>query len=267
MKSKRHDYLTIVAIYGHNDGATAIPALVQSMRELPGARGLLISIKKPPGLPPEIEWTPIVGMDYRQYSLFVMYCLTHFIKTDYVLTVQDDGWVLNGENWRDEYLNYDYVGAPCHVAIVDGEVRLQFDWVLLPNARVVQNGGFSLRSRKYLLAPGLHGVMYHFQEEKPIPYEDFQLAGLYRPQMESLGIRYAPDEIAKNFAVEYFGPVFHDNTRFEDLFGLHGQTRRLRDNKVVDYGITYDVASTIYREVAFMDYLDSIGYSVEYAAA
>src|SRR5476651_2455270 len=119
LNPRHHDTLTIVAIYGHNDGSAAIPALAHSMRELPGARGLLISIAKPADLPADIAWKPVLPMDHRQYSLFVMYCLTHFIDTDFALIVQDDGWVVNGNNWRDEYLNYDYIGAPGHAAIVD----------------------------------------------------------------------------------------------------------------------------------------------------
>ena len=58
MSSRQHDYLTVVAIYGHNDGAVALPALRHRMRELPGARGLLISSAKPAALPTGIEWKP-----------------------------------------------------------------------------------------------------------------------------------------------------------------------------------------------------------------
>ncbi len=264
MNSRHHDYLTIVAIYGHNDGSATIPALVHSMREMPGAKGLLISISKPPGLPDDITWMPVLPMDHRQYSLFVMYCLTHFIKTEFALIVQDDGWVVDGNNWRDEYLEYDYIGAPNHAAIVASVLVQRYEWLGMDNPLVIQNGGFSLRSRKYLLAPGLHGLMYHFQEQIPIPYEDVQLAGLFRPQLEALGIRFAPNDVAKTFSVEYFGPGFHDDTRFDAIFGLHGRSRKLHDNKIIQYSASYDEAATVYREVEFMDYLESIGYSVQY---
>ena len=39
-----HDQLTIVSVYGHNNGASAIPSIVKSMKELPGSKGLLISL-------------------------------------------------------------------------------------------------------------------------------------------------------------------------------------------------------------------------------
>ena len=69
------DSLTIVAIYGHTDGQESIPAIRKSLAELSGSRGLLISIKEPTGLPSNIKWQKILPMDYRGYSLFLMFCL------------------------------------------------------------------------------------------------------------------------------------------------------------------------------------------------
>ena len=59
------NFLTIVAIYGNTDGHEALPAIRKSMGELPGSRGLLISIKEPTGLPASIKWQKILPMDYR----------------------------------------------------------------------------------------------------------------------------------------------------------------------------------------------------------
>ena len=49
-----HDQLTIVSVFGHNDGSAAIPSIIKSMQELPGSKGLLLSIEKPENLPDEI---------------------------------------------------------------------------------------------------------------------------------------------------------------------------------------------------------------------
>ena len=91
-----HENITVCAVYGHNDGSSALPAILRSMSELPGSKGLLISAEKPWGLPQGIEWAHTNPLNYRQYSLYMMYCLHQHIFTDYALTVQDDGWVLNG---------------------------------------------------------------------------------------------------------------------------------------------------------------------------
>jgi hypothetical protein len=99
-----HNNLTIVSVYGHNDGSSAIFAIQKSMQELSGSRGLLLSIAKPDNLPENIEWKQIGFLDYMMYSTFVMHSLYAFIETDYCLMVQDDGWVLNGANFKPEYL-------------------------------------------------------------------------------------------------------------------------------------------------------------------
>ena len=42
-----HSELTIVSVYGHNNGASAVPSIKRSMAELPGSKGLLLSLAKP----------------------------------------------------------------------------------------------------------------------------------------------------------------------------------------------------------------------------
>ena len=96
-----HDQLTIVSVVGHNNGSVAIPSIMKSMQELPGSKGLLLSIEKPENLPPEIEWKHIYFLNYKQYTVFMMHSLYAFIKTDYCLVVQDDGWVLNGDKFTE----------------------------------------------------------------------------------------------------------------------------------------------------------------------
>ena len=113
-----HDQLTIVSAYGHGDGAATIPSISKSMKELPGSRGLLLSPQKPANLPEHIEWKQIYWLDYRGYSTFMMHCLYSFIDTEFCLVVQDDGWVLDGNNWKEDYYNYDYIGGITHAGLV-----------------------------------------------------------------------------------------------------------------------------------------------------
>lgn len=48
----------------------------------------------------------------EEYSNFVLSELDKYVQTQYVLLVQYDGFILNPEQWADDFLNYDYVGAP-----------------------------------------------------------------------------------------------------------------------------------------------------------
>ena len=77
-----HIDLTIVSVYGHNNGASALPSIKRSMAELPGSRGLLLSLSKPDNLPNNIEWKQIGFINYLQYSVFMMHQLYAFIDTE-----------------------------------------------------------------------------------------------------------------------------------------------------------------------------------------
>ena len=87
---------------------------------------------------------PIKNM--KDYSRFMIYHLNDYINTKYVLTIQYDGFIINTDAWKDEFFNYDYIGAP---------------WPWREEAFVtpygehisVGNGGFSLRSKKLLEVP------------------------------------------------------------------------------------------------------------------
>ena len=162
-----HDKLTIVSVFGHNDGSSAVPSIIKSMEELPGSKGLLLSIEKPENLPSDIEWKHIYFLNYKQYTVFMMHSLYAFIKTDYCLVVQDDSWVLNGDKFTEEFYQYDYIGPPTHCGLQFSQdaskiehLFLQFNWIDKPNTLVVQNGGFSLRSKKFLEACNVYGITY-----------------------------------------------------------------------------------------------------------
>lgn len=263
-----HEKLTIVAIYGHNDGTSVIPAMLTSLGHLPGSRGLLLSLCRPPSLPDSIVWRRIPPLTYLQYSIFMMHCLHAFIDTDFCLVVQDDGWVINGANFKESHYEYDYIGAPCHAAILHNKLVQRFRWVHTPAnlVTVIQNGGFSLRSRRFLEAPHRHGIAYRPETRAPLFNEDIQLTGTLRPLLEEVGIRFAPDEIAREFAVEYFGPAFHDSLDFSRLVGHHARSRRLIGPKQVSVGLTQTQAARIHKEMDFLGYLERLGYKLHFRA-
>jgi hypothetical protein len=258
-----HDQLTIVSVYGHNNGASAIPSILKSMKELKGSKGLLISLEKPSKLPKKIAWKRCHFIDYLGYSLFMMHGLYAYIETDYCLVVQDDGWVLNGKNFKPEYYDYDYIGAPSHCAFGDGNLYLQFSWTQATEpVKVVQNGGFSLRSKRFLEACNKHGIMHLNSNEIHGWNEDAQLSSILKPVLQSYGYKYCPDEIAKYFSIEYVGLGFHEeNFDYNKLLGHHAQTRKLAStNHVV---VPIDPINS-YGEIDFLGWLQTQGYTVEY---
>lgn len=116
--------LTIVAVTGAQSYAqNSVYAIQRSYFELQKKipvqklRCLLVSPEKPEVFFDNIQHLPCKPFGYLEYSLFMVYSLAQFIETSHVLIVQDDGWVLNGNNWQDVFFNYDYIGSPLPIFV------------------------------------------------------------------------------------------------------------------------------------------------------
>lgn len=160
---------------------------------------------------PDIDTIKIPPIRSRQeYSKFILHQLHHHIETEFVLLIQWDGYVIHPNAWTNEFLNYDYIGAV---------------WGQYKDNHRVGNGGFSLRSRKLLLAT------------KEIPFdgtleEDVLICRQYRPFLEEkYAIRFAPDHTAEKFSFETTYPT-------QQPFGFHGLFNlwmALAPNKVEEF--------------------------------
>jgi hypothetical protein len=145
------------------------------------------------------------GNDIIGYSKFMLEKLPNIINTDYVLVVQWDGFIINPDAWTNDFLNYDYIGAP---------------WPQYNH--ICGNGGFSLRSKKFLDAQKsiCHNINYKkFRGDdsfKNIP-EDLILAHYFREKFEKVGCSFAPSELGYRFSIEV-GDYDKNNLPF----GFHG---------------------------------------------
>lgn len=146
----------------------------------------------------------IPKLDYKQYNEFVALKLGDYVDSD-VLLVQNDGYILDGTKWNDEFLEYDYVGAPWppQTHFKDGEeIR-------------VGNGGFSYRSKNLLDAPKILGLEFT-DKETGYWHEDGFLCVHYRDALEAYGIKFAPVEVAARFSRELEVPE-----TVKETFGFH----------------------------------------------
>lgn len=132
----------------------------------------------------------------KEYSEFCLRSLKDWFTTSHCLVVQHDGYILNPAAWRDEFLDYDYVGAP---------------W--LWHGGVVGNGGFSLRSLKLARETASPDFEPNFIPE--FPNEDWSICVTNRALMESRGIKFAPLDLASKFSVE--------DSPWTGQFGFHGK--------------------------------------------
>ncbi len=147
-----------------------------------------------------IEIIKIDKLDYKGYNEFVAMKLWQFIGSDYILLVQNDGYITDSTQWTDEFLKYDYVGAPWPIPADDISYRTASGKI----ARV-GNGGFSLRSRKLLRAPTILGLEFT-DNGSGFWHEDGFLCVHSRDVLEKNGIAFAPVELAARFSTELVVP-------------------------------------------------------------
>ncbi|MFA6269621.1 MAG: DUF5672 family protein [Candidatus Paceibacterota bacterium] len=154
---------------------------------------------------------PHIG-SIEAFSEFCIRDLVKYVSTDFVLLVQYDGFILNPKSWLDEFLNYDYIGAPWFVHDEFWFERFNFPRNLF-DTTVVGNGGFSLRSKKFLETSARLVNEGAFDKLHP---EDLVMCVWQRKLMEDSGILFAPPELAEKFAIEG-----HDH-KYTNQFGFHG---------------------------------------------
>jgi len=154
---------------------------------------------------------PHIG-SIEEFSLFCLRDLVKYIDTNFILLVQHDGFILNPHSWTDEFLKYDYIGAPWFVHEEFWFKKFNFPRELF-DKKIIGNGGFSLRSKFFLeISQKLldNGV---FNKYYP---EDLVMCVWNRKRVEDVGIKFAPIEIAEKFSIEGEDHVY------DKQFGFHG---------------------------------------------
>lgn len=145
----------------------------------------------------------------EEYSHFMIKNLNDYIETDFVLVIQYDGFILNPKAWNDEFLHYDYIGAP---------------WWYKDECNV-GNGGFSLRSKKLQV----------MLQNDPIIFEtyceDHNICRTYGNYLKTKGIRFAPESLASQFSIEGdlnntgTGKEKYNGDIWTEEFGFHGLSK------------------------------------------
>jgi hypothetical protein len=164
-------------------------------------------------------------IDINFYNLFCVKYLHEHIKTDYCLIVQPDGFVTNASNWDNEFLNYDYIGAPwSKINSAHGLYRCGFPVNSMETVPfIVGNGGFSLRSKKILTE-----VSKLDYRDLSIP-EDNVFSILFRKELKEKNIKYAPVNLALKFSLEDILSIENYKFDLSSHFGFHGKFNYFED--------------------------------------
>jgi hypothetical protein len=204
------------------------------------------------------------GFDYLGFQDYLVYCLFQHIETDYVLICQSDGWILNANNWNDKWFEYDYIGGYTHAAWspVDNNYRMYYSWVGLEDQYVVQNGGFSLRSRRFLEAPTKYGIVKHIKENAMLNNEDVQICCWMRPAFEKVGMKYAPKEESMLFSFEHLSPILHKDIDLSKVFGHHSRFRRLTGELKMDWEMPEEMFTQVPWENRVYALFQQYGYEI-----
>ncbi len=202
--------VTLVAI-----GSTSIEgnkkALQYSSLQAQFGKVKFITHVKPPNLPDNIEFCKIEKItSIDKWCYEVVYNLGSYIDTEFALLVHPDGFVVHPEVWNDEWLKYDYIGAPFPLP------KDNFSYRDI-NGKIQRVGNsVSLRSKKLLDLPKKIGM-----EWKPFHgfyNEDGYITVNMRHIFKEHGCNFAPLEVAKYFSREAEIP---ENKDVEKTFVFH----------------------------------------------
>ena len=102
----------------------------------------LLSPSKPEKQYPDIEYIYIEPMkNVDDYNCMVFQDLHRYFNTSHCLIVQADSFVINSDLWKNEFLEYDYIGGPW-----PNKIKINSNLIFHLEKNPVGNGGFSIRS-------------------------------------------------------------------------------------------------------------------------
>lgn len=132
------------------------------------------------------------------WNFKIIYELHNYVDTDYAMLFHADGYPINTQAWREEFLEYDYIGAPWPLPKDDYSYRT-------PEGELIRVGNsVSLRSKRLLQLPsqlGLEWKSYYGNTN-----EDGFLCVHNRSILEQNGCKFAPLDVAKYFSREHSIP-------------------------------------------------------------
>lgn len=137
---------------------------------------------------------PVKNM--AEYAEVMLKGVAEHVESGHALYIHWDGMAHDKNQWTDDFLKYDYIGAI---------------WPGKPEGQNVGNGGFSLRSKRMLDACMDPRICLTPAE----PVAEDNIMSNHRPYLETeYGVEFAPTELARQFSFEL--------GVYKPSFGFHG---------------------------------------------
>lgn len=130
----------------------------------------------------------------REWGRFIVFDLYKYVTTKHILLIHADGFIVNTESWDDDFLKYDYIGAPWPLPKDNYSFRDHF-------GNIVRVGNsVSIRSFDILKFPSEKNIKW--EDIDGFYHEDGFLCVKIRHKLVSNGFKFAPLEIACKFSHE-----------------------------------------------------------------
>lgn len=198
----QHSDITLIGVDGVGTDKSILKALKYSKQFFPNAKVKFLTSGKHDSIDSGIEHVKINPLNYDEFSVFCLTQMHEYVDTTYMINCHGDGFVVNPHKWTDEFLKYDYIGAPWP------KYNLAFTCQRWPIAKKpyedsnetyrIGNGGFSLRTKKLLQATSILYTDEYFK----LP-EDLVICVLWRKKLEEMGFKFVSDILfAASFSCE-----------------------------------------------------------------
>ena len=189
-----------------------VKALQYSSREIKFGAIKIVSDIPPTHIPEGIQHEYIEPMkNINDWNYSIIYKLGKYVDTEFCILIHDDGFIINPSSWRNEFFDYDYIGAPWPIP------NDNFSYRDINGELIRVGNSVSLRSKKLIDLPvklNLEWKAFHGYYS-----EDGYLAVNYRHVFKEHGCKYADIDVAKYFSHETPIPEIQGITPF----AFHGK--------------------------------------------
>lgn len=209
------DNVTLVCIEGLKP-ELGLKALNLSKQNIEFGKIKLISIEKPSNITEDIEFHQIQKLTSKEYNEFCLFKLNDYIDTKFCILIHLDGFIINPNLWDDEFLKYDYIGAPWTYSHIMGSPYILDTVKQKQESKInlVGNGGFTLRSKKLLQETQNCPIPFTSILNNDVYLEDGYFCLNNYDYFKDKGIKFAPVVLANKFS--------NDPPNITGCFGFHG---------------------------------------------
>lgn len=197
-------------------------ALKYSCKDIEFGAVKLISHIKPNNLPIGITHEYIHQLNnIDDWNYAMVYDLGKYVQTEHAILIHDDGFIINPLEWKPEFLEYDYIGAPWPIP------NDEYSYRDITGELIRVGNSVSIRSKKLMDLPSKLGL-----EWKPFHgfySEDGFICVNYRHEFIKHGCKFANIEVAKYFSKETEIPE-NQNIQTFAFHGKYSTYRKLIEN-------------------------------------